>query len=268
MGNPSGICRSWQIVTLLELLEGNAEAFWAVAGVLGQAIVRLEVDAVMADSTPGYIGSAMRRLSDHATRLNLRSSARQCQRVYDYIDGGEQVTHKRLREMLVDVLLRTGDDLEDRYFLVVPPEFVASFRQETPPFGNEVMDAFPHASEDISEAGKCLALDRSTAVVFHLMRAMESAVQALSAELGITKTDRVWGSLLSDMAAKIEAMPKGAERNKWSEGHTHLYHVKQAWRNDTMHPKQTYTFSEAKAIYEAVNVFMRHLATLVRPRPS
>jgi hypothetical protein len=56
--------------------------------------------------------------------------------------------------------------------------------------------------------------------------------------LGIPNPDREWGKLLSDIVKKIEAMPKGDDCNRWSESHTHLYHVRHAWRNDTMHPKQ------------------------------
>lgn len=261
---PQGIRQSWRIVTLLELLEGHAGAFWSIASTIGQMIVRLQVDAALAESAVGHIGASLGLLTKHAQRLDLRSVSRQCQRIADYIhDEKEEVTHVRLRQMLIDVLQRTGDDLEGRFFLVVPPEYVDLYRQQTPIFGAVVADKFPRASEDVSEAGKCLALDRSTACVFHLMRAMEGAVQALSTKLSIPKPEREWGKLLSDISTKIEAMPKGDERNRWSQSFTHLYHVKQAWRNDTMHPKQTYTFAEAKAIFDAVKVFMHHLATLI-----
>lgn len=131
------------------------------------------------------------------------------------------------------------------------------------PFGPDVGNAFPLAQEDISEAAKCLALERSTAAVFHLMRAMECAVQALAAKLAIPNQSRVWGNLLSDMNKKIAEMPKGPERTKWSEVHAHLYHVKEAWRNETMHPKQTYTAEEASAVFAAARVFMRSLSALV-----
>jgi hypothetical protein len=53
------------------------------------------------------------------------------------------------------------------------------------------------------------------------------------------------------------------KRDAWSESHSHLYHVKQAWRNGTMHPKKTYTQEEAEAVFAAVRVFMRHLAKLL-----
>ena len=96
----------------------------------------------------------------------------------------------------------------------MPPDGAELFRQKNPFFGDKVEDAFPRVAEDISEAGKCLALDRSTSAVFHLMRAMESAVGRLSLKLDIPNPDREWGKLLSDIPKKIEAMPKGSGRNR------------------------------------------------------
>jgi hypothetical protein len=32
----------------------------------------------------------------------------------------------------------------------------------------------------------------------------------------------------------------------YAEAASHLYNVKVAWRNEVMHPKQTYTFEEAE----------------------
>jgi hypothetical protein len=255
--------RHWRIVTLLELLEGHAESFWSVAATVGQAIVHLQYGGI-SDNSAAYIGGALGTLNKAADQLRLSSVAKHCRRISDYVNNGEEsVRLDRLREMLVDILTRTSDDLADRVFLVVPPESVELYRQPSPPFGTAVSDAFPHATEDISEAGKCLALNRPTAAVFHLMRAMECAVQALAIKLTIPKPERVWGMLLSDIGTKIKDMPKGPGRTKWSEAHSHLYHVKEAWRNDTMHPKQTYTFEEAKAVFDAVRVFMNALAALV-----
>lgn len=132
-----------------------------------------------------------------------------------------------------------------------------------PLFGAEVASAFPKAAEDIEEAGKCMALGRYTATVFHLMRAMEVAAQALAGKLGVANLDREWGKLLSDMKTKIEALPLGQDRNRWSENHSLLYHVKQAWRNDVMHPKATYTEAQAQEVFNAVDSYLRNLAPLV-----
>jgi hypothetical protein len=117
--------------------------------------------------------------------------------------------------------------------------------------------------EDLDEACNCLALARATACVFHLMRAMEEAVKILGTKLGVTNVEKEWGKILSDIGAKIEAMPKGQSRDEWSACHVNLYHVKQAWRNSTMHPKETYTTEQAKEVLDAVFAFLKQLATLV-----
>ena len=95
------------------------------------------------------------------------------------------------------------------------------------------------------------------------MRAMEGAVQTLSSHLDIHNVNREWGKLLSDISRKIESMPKGENRNNWSQVHANLYHVKQAWRNETMHPKATYTEEESNEVFSAMKAFMRHLATML-----
>lgn len=154
-------------------------------------------------------------------------------------------------------------ELGEKLVYILPPGGLKLYDVGELPFGPEVENAFNN-SEDVTEAANCLALGRYTASVFHLMRGMERAVAALCSSLGCTNVDKEWGKLLSDMKVKIEAMPKGSLRDQWSESHSLLYHVKQAWRNNTMHPKQTYTESECKAIYDATKAFMIDLAPLVR----
>ncbi len=105
------------------------------------------------------------------------------------------------------------DELDGRLVIALPAQHAALFDPTEPVFGEQVDSAFPLASEDLGEAANCLALGRPTACVFHLMRAMEYAVQRLSDRLGIANTTREWGKLLSDIAKAIEAMPRGENRN-------------------------------------------------------
>ena len=108
-------------------------------------------------------------------------------------------------------------------------------------------------------------LGRYTASVFHLMRAMEIVVSSLGVKTVIDKnnTDLEWGKILSNLKTPIEAMPKGKEKDDWSAALTLLVHVKQAWRNPTMHPKKTYTEEHAKEIFFATRSFMISLSALV-----
>ncbi len=267
-----GNLQNWQVISLLEILEVSGGNYWRISGIIGQLIIKLEMaehyGGQLKDDALKALGDSVADVADEADRMGLRSTRQQAQRIMQYVcnDKWQKTTgvlQSELRRLLGELHQRMADELADRQFLCLPPENIHLYKQSSPPFGQAVDDAFPLCAEDISEASKCLALGRSTATVFHLMRAMEGAVAALSTKLNIPNPDREWGKLLSDITAKIEAMPKGALRDLWSESRTHLYHVKQAWRNNTMHPKQTYTPAEAKGIYEAVKVFMNHLTRLI-----
>ena len=171
---------------------------------------------------------------------------------------------ERLGWMIHALRTNFAVQMQSRMVLVLGDQNTVYLASDEPPFGQSVDDAFPKASEEISEAAKCLALKRNTAAVFHLMRAMELAVQRLAEALGKSNpSEKVWGFILADIHTAIEAMPKGPERDAWSASHAHLYHVKQAWRNDTMHPKTTYTEQQAQDVFDAVKSFMCHLAPLV-----
>jgi HPt (histidine-containing phosphotransfer) domain-containing protein len=153
--------------------------------------------------------------------------------------------------------------MDDVHVSVLSGESIRYIASTEPLYGEAVEMAFPLSSEDIADAGRSLGYGLNTAVAFHLMRAMELTIQILAAKLGFNNVDKVWGKLLADINEAIMKMAKGRDRDAWSECHSHLYHVKQAWRNPTMHPKKTYTDAEAKALFDAVGSFMRHLAPLV-----
>jgi len=160
------------------------------------------------------------------------------------------------------------DEFISRKVIVISRDAEKLYAPLTSLFGDEVEAKFSGQSEDIAEAGKCIALGRYTASVFHLMRAMEAVVGVLGAKLNVTIVDKnnmdlEWGKILSNLSAPIEAMPKGKEKEDWSEAFTLLVHVKQAWRNPTMHPKQTYTEEQAKEIFAATRSFMNSLTPLV-----
>ena len=245
------------VARIISLLE-NDEAMWRdlQADLDGEEPIRVLVPR------PGLESATLGAL-DHVRRLAILTEwdgldpqiTRISQRLLVLSAGEVGAALRALRE-------RIEDDLKVEHFFHLTPSDVPLYESKEP-FGAQVAKKFPKASEDIEEASKCLVFQRPTACVFHLMRAMEVIVQRLAKKLGVANVEKEWGKLLSDIAKAIEAMPKGAKRDRWSEAHTHLYHVKQAWRNDTMHPKQTYTREQAHDVYRAVRIFAAHLAGLV-----
>lgn len=196
--------------------------------------------------------------------MSMPSVVTQLMRVQDAIMGTKDQDYgtAELMGLVADLRNRLQDELPAHKMYYVRPELVPYYDGKDQ-FGEQVTDRFPDSISDIENAGKCIALGQDTACVFHLMRAMECAVSALCTALQIPNPDREWGKLLSDLHGKIEMMPKGKKRDAWSECHANLYHVKQAWRNNTMHPISTYSPEQSKEIFQCVRVFMNQLATLL-----
>jgi hypothetical protein len=155
-------------------------------------------------------------------------------------------------------------EMQDRLFMFIPPDR-AAFYAKNDLFGPDVNVKFPDIQFDVIEAGNTYASGRGTACVFHLMRIMEFGVQKFGSVLGVTlASEKNWQPILEEIDKKIKALPQKAERTiQLADVSTMLYHVKIAWRNPTMHPKQIYTLEEAENILLAMKTFMQHLSTVV-----
>jgi hypothetical protein len=108
-------------VTLLEILETSAEAFWRLSSILGQLIIRLENHQID-ESNMGAAASSLGELMRKAERLNLRMAVQQLERIKEQLFGERRDTLASVRPMLLDLHMRILDMLEDRVFLIVPPE--------------------------------------------------------------------------------------------------------------------------------------------------
>lgn len=155
-------------------------------------------------------------------------------------------------------------EMQDKLFMYIPSER-AKFYDQPEGFGKEVNAKFPRIQFDMVEAGNCLAAGRSTACVFHLMRIMESGVQQLGNKLGVPLVhETVWQVILDQINKAIKALPtKDTVTVEMSQAAANLYAVKLAWRNEVMHPKETYTSEEAENILGQVRLFMQQLARIV-----
>lgn len=211
------------------------------------------------------VSSCIKMLHEVSDIVQLPTVIAQLERVSESIvkkNSFEQIANR-----VDDLTNRICDTLNSQFFLHIKPEMVELYNN-TKLFGEEVTDKFPDAAEDIENAGKCLALVQGTACVFHLMRAMECAVQTLGRKLNVTvidtnNVDLSWGKIIANITTPVEAMPKGSIKDRWSEAVTLLVHLKQTWRNPTMHPKKTYTAEQANKIFVATRSFLMCLAVLI-----
>ena len=154
-------------------------------------------------------------------------------------------------------------------YLEIPASDIAFFEPSGPLFGDKVHQSFKSSRYDIAEAGKCLALDRSTAAVMHLMRALEPALLAMAKEVNHFPALDVWGKIIEEIQNRIN--PKHAsyinDRSKrifLSPAAVQFQHFKDAWRDHAMHAREKYTPEEARTAYRAVEAFMTHLAKRIK----
>ena len=171
-------------------------------------------------------------------------------------------------QALEELDARITDELRSRllyYFNSKEKEFI---EQGVKLFGDKVLGKFPESIYDLDEAAKCLGFSRYTACVFHLVRPMESAVRVIGEQLNVTVKDKIkgdylfWGILMENIKVRMESL-KELDKNeyeKWTPVIGMLNCVRVAWRNTTMHPGPKYTDEEAKEVFEAVRIFLKHLA--------
>ena len=155
-------------------------------------------------------------------------------------------------------------ELEDRKFYG-PLRRYEQYYEQPKLFGDEVFFHFPSANNDIFEAGACLALERGTASVMHLMRVVEVGLKALSTALGVTQQND-WGSYLREIEKELAARIKASgtrvpDEQFYVEVFLTFDNVRRAWRNPTMHVDNVYSPERAEEILIAVRGLMRHLAT-------
>jgi hypothetical protein len=134
-------------------------------------------------------------------------------------------------------------------------------------------------SWDIEEASKCLALVRSTACVFHLMRVAERGVLDLQTFLERPDPKAHFGSVVAKLDAlntktKFQELPEHLKpyRDFLIEIMAPLHAVKMSWRDKVAHvdgkiiPSETFTQAMALGVYEATVLFMGKLAAGMPPK--
>jgi len=146
-------------------------------------------------------------------------------------------------------------------------------------FGEAVSSAFPSATDDIREAGNCIAVECGTATVFHLMRAVEYALRKLARKLHVRLTHKGrshpiefadWDKVITGIhneITKARSLSPGPKRQAklevYSDVADHCLYMKDIWRNNISHARQPYLPSEALGVLERVRDFMNSTATVV-----
>jgi hypothetical protein len=217
---------------------------------IGESTAKVEVITFL--DCASILGSASAIISQEGTTL-----------------GMAEVALINANESIVKELYKWG-------FVPVHPEVAKYFEQATL-FGREVSDAFPDAGRDIKDSGNCIAVELSTAAVFHLMRVAEHGLRMLAKKLRVKLTHSGhhhpieyadWEKVITGVKnkiAKTRPLPQGSKRQEqlemYSDAADHCVFMKDIWRNNVSHARKPYTNAEAIGVFERVRDFMKFIAT-------
>lgn len=223
------------------------------------------------EKPPGKMRGVLERglmgIRPHFEALHLTYSARKLERIIETLGDENMQDTKALISAVDELSDRITDELQGFHFFEVSADKVAYYEPAAPLFGDLVELSFPSASPEIQEAGKCFALGRYSATVYHLMRALEVGLQCMAKPHGVTFINTNWQNVLDQIEKHVNAMSSVTHGPDWktqqqffSEACVHFRMLKNAWRNYAMHLHERYDEERALEIWQSVRAFMRHLA--------
>lgn len=275
----------WDIVQRFraEELSQHVYAIGSQVGILEFAKIRREQNRpVTPDSLRGTVNTLARFLS-FCDGVGFRDVASKLQLSLDRIERSAQLDGSYLECEYKAIFEALQIEILKHQFLELERNRQKYFNADSL-FGSEVREVLPEAESDIREAGNCLALERDTAAVFHLMRAAERGLRRLAKRLRVKVVYHGnicaveyadWGAVTAAVQTKltqIRKTPKGRKLTEqlelYSDAADHCTFMKDIWRNTTSHTRKPYTHGEALAAFDRVRDFMVFLArSLQKMRP-
>lgn len=210
----------------------------------------------------------------------LSSPAQQCARIIQTLENRKMViTCGELGDCLTNLHTRCEDEFKTAFFIHLEPA-QAELYQNPDKDWETVSSRFYKMKYNIEESGRCLALERYGASVFHILQVAEYGVIQI-AELMEVGGDKPGWAQLKPLQKLIsvphpDRIPLAQKHSKFLESVLHLaVIVKDNWRHKLDHvDKQTLwmdtDFSPLVAgeIISATRAFMRKLASdLPRKKP-
>ncbi|MGH8093438.1 MAG: hypothetical protein ACREIF_08200 [Chthoniobacterales bacterium] len=273
----SGLTGSAELLSLFDMLIQYAEFFTTCA--CGFDLLRGKFnekpDAPISDSDLDKLvahSEFTRDLSDLLAMDGTKRLSDDLARHARYIRVGRDLA---ARIEAIQSLIK--DELSRRKFFYVPAERVA-FYGKNDLFGPLVFRKIPKARENIQEAGTCLALDRPTACIAHLMHAVSAGMEVVAKNLSVRYNQPMgildWKSVIQPIQKKIEDWQEHAKSQKkydaleqYSKIATHFDYFKNAWRNKVAHAATLYDIHEAKSVMSRTETLLQEIAAAKPYKP-
>jgi hypothetical protein len=202
------------------MYELEASSFYIVTRELRNLLAILNPAAANEIPQEGrdLIGEPLKGLIHHLEPLRANVAWTKTNRMLQNLQTIKEMTYQHAREQLADIDSCLQDELLYRKVFVIDPNNARYF-DTLQMFGSKISIGFPSVLYEIDEAGKCFALGRSTACVFHLMRTMEVGIRVVARCLGVPdplKGDRNWGSVLKGIKTAMGTRDGQMPASTWT----------------------------------------------------
>jgi hypothetical protein len=255
------------VVSLETVLNFGADVFCAVSDITGRVVGLPWITVGQIVQNEEYMKEIFMRLGlvkKQCVEHGWEETAIRIGEVEEYMGGG-QIMPAVFQSKMADLQSHIHRLVRDQLFFCVSradAEQCFDWADETRPW----RELFPNAYFELHLAGECYMFGKAIATVFHSMRAMEIALQALARELDVSFEREQWETLINNIEAKIrkvngpDAGPDWRKKQEnYSEAALHFRYLKNAWRNHVMHVRHDYEIKEAKVICQQSHDFLSDL---------
>lgn len=214
-----------------------------------------DLSGLMTPDDHNSIGLVVGKLAEEVQKFGCRVTLASANRLTAGSEAGV-LTYQATVALINEIDGRLRDELGGRMSFSLNDIEASYFFLQRPLMADPNYEArFPSVIYDLEESGKCWALERYTASAFHMVRALETALLAVSRCAGIEEPtkpyDRTWGPLLTQLEAQMKAKwPNVADRQKgdglfFEDLYVTLDALKNPVRNATAHPRHQFTMVES-----------------------
>jgi hypothetical protein len=274
-GIPPLVAEPYRLWSLLEMLKAFSAPYLAVMVMMERArtsLIEAEHDLLPRDFALMKVQRATETMREQYKLLPLSESfGRQLQRLLDAASA-RPADISKVQVLVDEIQLNLHSELGSWRFLALHKARFSLYAEA----GNwaaeaSIGDSSGEVESELTSASRCYALEEWTACVFHLMRAVESALRIWSTHLGsslkMPLQEANIQELINAATKKLEALggetrteERSQELQYFGSTLAHFKAIKSAWRNHVAHSKKTYDERDAEEISRNVRTFMRELS--------
>lgn len=261
-----------QIVTLLTMLRLHGPAFVEIGQTLQTIRERFAQSAILRQEDRCLLMGQLNHLLESCQSMRLSVSSQVLRQYIEEMQDDGELTYSRVAQRLSHWESPFFAELSQHAFFQLPIS-EATYFCDSVSVGEEIqasidtLGAFNDAAFDVKEGGRCIALDRPTAAVYHLMRAAEYGLVAVAASIGVPAEKRTsWEAMIGSIHGEIKAKVSRKEPNykqdekKYDDLCAWFTTIKNGWRNPASHVPISYSLNTAKGMFSATRTLFEHLS--------